>query len=98
MLDSVAGDDAGVDGADRGANDPIGLDFRLMQGLVYAALIGAQRAAALQNEHDLPIRLLADHVDGIERRSVPGHGVLLAFDIGAAVASTRAAKAGVPCL
>ncbi len=67
----IAGDDARVDRSDRGADDPIGLDFRLVQGLVDAALIGAERAAALQDEHDLPVRLLADHVDGVERRSIP---------------------------
>ena len=71
MLDRIAGDDAGVDRTDRGADDPIGLDFRLVQGLIDAALIGAQRAAALQDEHNLPVRLLADHVDGVEWRSIP---------------------------
>jgi hypothetical protein len=50
----VAGDQAGVDGADRGADDPVRLDPGLMQGLIDAGLIGAERAAALQHQHDLP--------------------------------------------
>ena len=49
----IAGDDAGVDGADRGADDPVGLDAVLVQRVVDAGLVGAERAAALEHEHDL---------------------------------------------
>ena len=49
----VAGDEAGVDGADRGADDPVRLDAGLVQRLVDTRLIGAERTAALKNEHDL---------------------------------------------
>ncbi len=65
MLDGVAGDDGGVDRPDGGADDPVGLDLRFVQSLVDAALIGSERAAALQHEDDLAVRLLAYHVDGI---------------------------------
>ena len=41
----VAGDQAGVDGADRCADDPIWLDFGFMHGLINPGLIGAKRAA-----------------------------------------------------
>ena len=51
---------AGVDGADRGADDPVRLDARLVQGLIDAALIGAERAAALEHEHDLAVIIGAD--------------------------------------
>ena len=50
----VAGDQRGVDGADRRSDHPVGLDAGLVQRLVDADLIGAERAAALQHEHDLP--------------------------------------------
>jgi hypothetical protein len=46
----VAGDDGGIDGADRDAGDPVGGDVRLGQCLVHAGLVGAERAAALQDE------------------------------------------------
>ena len=53
VLGLVAGDQAGIDGADRGADDPVRLDAGLVQGLVDARLIRAKRAAALQHEDDL---------------------------------------------
>src|SRR5262245_19416599 len=53
VFDVIAGDEAGIDGADRGADDPVGLDSRLVQRLIDADLIGAERAAALQDEPDL---------------------------------------------
>ena len=59
-LRRVAGDEAGVDGADRGADDPVRLDAGLVQRLVDAGLVGAERAAALEHEHDLPVVLGAD--------------------------------------
>ena len=49
----VAGDEAGVDRADRGADHPVRLDAGLMQRLVDADLVGTQRAATLQHQHDL---------------------------------------------
>jgi hypothetical protein len=39
-----------------------------MQRLIDAALIGAERAAALQHEHDLAVIVVADLVDRFERR------------------------------
>ena len=54
VLRRIAGDQAGIDGADRGADDPVRLDAGLVQRLVDAGLIGAERAAALQHQHDLP--------------------------------------------
>src|SRR5262245_8446946 len=57
VLRLVARDQAGIDGADRGADDPIRLDARLVQGLIDARLVGAERAPALEDENNLP-RLL----------------------------------------
>jgi hypothetical protein len=54
VLWRIAGDQAGVDGADRGADDPVRLDPGFMQRLIDAGLIRAERTAALQNQHDLP--------------------------------------------
>jgi hypothetical protein len=48
----IAGDDRRVDGADRNARHPIGLDARLVHRLVDAGLVGAERAAALQDQRD----------------------------------------------
>ena len=62
-LRRVAGDDGGIDGADRDADHPIRFQPGLMQSLVDAGLIGAERAAALQNQAD-PIAALR-----------PGHGL-----------------------
>src|SRR6516165_8103072 len=47
ILDSVARDEARVDGADRRADDPVWLDSSDMQGLLAAGLVRAQGAAAL---------------------------------------------------
>jgi hypothetical protein len=49
----IAGDEAGVDGADRSADDPVRLDAGFVQRLIDAGLLGPERAAALQHEHDL---------------------------------------------
>jgi len=43
----IAGNEAGVDGTDGRANDPIELDTGLVQRLIDADLIGAKRTAAL---------------------------------------------------
>ena len=52
----VAGDDRGIDGADRDAGDPVRLEIEVTQRLIGAGLIGAERAAALQNQHALRLR------------------------------------------
>ena len=62
---------ARIDGADRGADQPVRLDAGIVQRLIDAALIGAERAAALQHEHDLPVIVVADLVGGFEA----GYGV-----------------------
>ena len=49
----IAGDQAGVDGADRGADHPVGLQPDLLHRFIDAGLIGAQRAAALEHQHHL---------------------------------------------
>ena len=51
-LGRVAGDDGAVDGADGDAGDPGGGDAGRHQPLVHAGLIGAERAAALQQQRD----------------------------------------------
>ena len=53
ILRRVAGDDRAVDCADRRADDPVGLDARLVQRLIDADLVGAQRTAALQHQDHL---------------------------------------------
>ena len=53
----VAGNEARVDGTDGRADDPVRLDAGLMQGLIDARLIGAERAAALKDEDDLALLL-----------------------------------------
>ena len=53
VLRRIARDQAGIDGADRGADDPVRLDAGFVQRLIDAGLVGAERAAALQHQHDL---------------------------------------------
>ena len=48
----VAGNDGGVDGADRDARHPIGMKPGFGQPLIDAALVGAERAAALERQCD----------------------------------------------
>ena len=62
----AAGDQAGVDGADRGADHPVGLDAGLVQRLVDADLVGAERAAALEDQH--PLAETARHLAVLGRR------------------------------
>ena len=50
VLRPVAGDDRAVDAADRYACDPVRLQLRLVQCLVHAGLVGAERTAALQDQ------------------------------------------------
>jgi hypothetical protein len=52
----VAGNDRGIDGADRDAGNPFGLEIVVTQRLIGAGLIGTERAAALQNKHALRLR------------------------------------------
>jgi len=65
VLRLVAGDQAGIDGADGGADHPVRPDTRFVQRLVHAGLVGAERAAALQDENVLAEtrRRLSDHVE-----------------------------------
>jgi hypothetical protein len=49
----VAGDQRGIQGADRGAGQPVGHDARLFERLVDAGLKGAERAAAAQHQREL---------------------------------------------
>jgi hypothetical protein len=56
VLARVARDEAGVERADRGADDPVGLGAGPAQRLVHAGLVGAERAAALQHEDHLAFR------------------------------------------
>src|ERR1043166_1133378 len=53
VLWRVAGDQGRVNGADRGANDPVERHSRFLKGLEYAGLIGAERSPALQDEYCL---------------------------------------------
>ena len=68
----------GVDRADRRADHPVGLDARLVQRLVHADLVGAERAAALQHQHDLARKLGACHYDpfkgGLRSRNAARNG------------------------
>src|SRR5450755_1261090 len=50
----IAGDQARIDRPDRGADDPVRLDAGFVERLIDAGLIGAERTAALQHQHDLP--------------------------------------------
>jgi len=52
LVRQIAGDDRGVDGADRAAGDPIRPDPGVFERRVGARLIGAERAAARQNQRD----------------------------------------------
>src|SRR5262249_57324903 len=66
----VPRDETRVDGADRSADDPVGLDACLMQRLIDAALISAERASALQHENDLTIIVVADLVCRLQLRQI----------------------------
>ncbi len=50
----VAGDQAGVDRTDRGADDPVWLDAALVQRLVDACLKCAESTTSLKDQHNLP--------------------------------------------
>jgi hypothetical protein len=53
FLAFIAGDDRGVDGADRNARDPFRFEPGPAQRMKGACLIGAERAATLQDQHAL---------------------------------------------
>src|SRR5262249_26828965 len=78
----VPGDETRVDGADRSADDPVGLDACLMQRLIDAALISAERPSALQDENNLTIIVVADLVDGFKWRQffLVGHSCSSRWD------------------
>src|SRR5271166_3732432 len=75
ILRPVACNDARVDGADRGANDPIRFDTRLVQRLVYTNLVGAERSAALEDEHHLSLGICAKFIDRISNHCVIHRGL-----------------------
>ena len=52
LVRRIAGDDGGVDRADRDAGDPVGIDLGLGERGVDPGLVGAERAAALQHQGD----------------------------------------------
>jgi len=39
-----------------------------MQGLIYAALIGSQRAYTLEHKHDLPVIIVPNPIHRLKRR------------------------------
>src|SRR5262249_54534668 len=49
----LSGNKTGVYCADRGANDPIGLDAAFVHCLIHTGLIGAERSTPLQDQDDL---------------------------------------------
>ena len=53
MFRGVAGDESGVDGADRGADDPVWFDRGFAEGLIDAGLIRAERTTTLQHQNHL---------------------------------------------
>jgi hypothetical protein len=86
LLGLVARDQAGIDRPDRSADDPVRLDAGLVQRLVDAGLVGAERSAALQHQHDLarqalaqraPVRRIVLHIPLLCAR-----GILVLFDTG----------------
>src|SRR5262249_59725152 len=60
----IAGDQTRVDCSDRSSDNPVRLDPRLVQRLIDAGLIGAERTAALQHENDLAVCLIAKRRKG----------------------------------
>jgi hypothetical protein len=53
VLRRVAGDQAGVDRPDGGADNPVRLDSGLVQRLIDTRLVRSENAAALQHQDDL---------------------------------------------
>ena len=74
----VAGNERAVDGADRRADHPVGLDAAFHQRLVDAGLVGAEGAAALQHQDHLFLdgAFLGRRSRGLRRRRRNrGHGI-----------------------
>src|SRR4029077_2784335 len=67
VLDLVFGADARIASADRGADQPVRLDAYVVQRLIDAALVSAERASPLQHEDHLPVIDFADLVGGFQR-------------------------------
>jgi hypothetical protein len=51
-LRRVTGDDRGIDRTDRYSRHPVGMKIGFRQRVVYAGLVGAERAAALQRQRN----------------------------------------------
>jgi hypothetical protein len=56
VFGAVARDQRRVDRADRGSDHPVRRETRLVERLVHARLIGAERTAALEDQHGLSER------------------------------------------
>jgi len=56
LLRWIAGDDRGIDGADRDTRDPAGHLAGLRKSLVSSGLIGTERSAALEHENCLLVK------------------------------------------
>ena len=78
----VAGDQARIDGADRGADDPIRFDTCLVQGLINPDLVSPERTPSLQHEHDLAARTTAERFDRFRPFELRWHATLRAASIG----------------
>src|SRR5262249_8951109 len=52
LLGRVAGDNRGIDGTDRDASNPVRVEIVFCEGLVDSRLVGAKRAAALEEQSD----------------------------------------------
>src|SRR5262249_9506387 len=71
----IAGNQRRVDGTDRNSGDPVRVQVRLGQSLVYPRLVGAERTPALQDQCDaLERRPLGCEVGLPMRGSTTGHG------------------------
>ena len=79
VLRLVAGDDGGVDRADRRSDQPVGLDPGLVQRLVDAGLIGSERPAALEDEDDLAELRLQIFASAAETAISPSRRSILPF-------------------
>ncbi|MGY2934247.1 hypothetical protein ACVWZ6_003849 [Bradyrhizobium sp. GM6.1] len=58
LVRRVARNEPRIDGADRGADDPVRLDAGLVQRLVHPGLIGSECTAALKHQHHLAGQIL----------------------------------------
>ena len=60
----VAGDEAGIDSADRSANNPVRSQPSLMQCFIHPGLVGAQSTAPFEDESDMLGSAPGDRVFG----------------------------------